>query len=103
MKGSPLRVFATQDALLKTGVPGSAEGIMLKRGTYVLAPANQVSNPDIFKGLTINQGRIVPPKTNPSQLDEAALDTLKGVTYMTFNISVNPVRILGDAGKKPEA
>jgi hypothetical protein len=100
MKGAPLQVFATQDAILKTGVPGAAEGIMLQRGTYVLAPANQVSNPDIFKGLIINQGRIVPPKTNPNQIDEAALDTLKGVTYMTFNVTVSPVRIIGDAPRK---
>jgi len=101
MKGSPLRVFATQDSVQRTGPAGSAEGIILKRGTYVLAPASQVSDPAVFEGLTINQGRIVPPKTSQNRLDDAALDTLKGVTYMTFNVTLSPVRIIGDAVRKP--
>ena len=93
IKSSPLRVFATQEALQRTGAPGAATGIMLKSGTYILIPANQTPDLDKLKDLTVMQGRIVPPKTQATQLDEAAATTLKDVTYVTFDVQAKPARL----------
>ena len=93
IKSSPLRVFATQEALERTGAPGAATGILLKSGTYVLIPANQTPELEKLKDLTIMQGRIVPPKTQAAQLDAAAADTLKDVTYVTFDVEAKPARL----------
>ena len=93
IKSTPLRVFATQEALERTGAPGAATGIMLKSGTYILIPANQTPELEKLKDLTIMQGRIVPPKTQATQLDAAAADTLKGVTYVTFDVEAKPARL----------
>lgn len=95
IKSSPIRVFATREALQKTGTPGAATGIMLKSGTYVLIPANRAPGVDQLKDLTVMQGRIVPPKTDSSQIDEAAAETLADVTYATFDVEVRPVRLQG--------
>jgi len=93
IKSTPLRVFATQEALQRTGAPGAATGIMLKSGTYILIPANQTPDLDKLKDLTIMQGRIVPPKTQVNQLDAAAADTLKDITYVTFDVEAKPARL----------
>ncbi len=97
IKSNPLRVFATQEAIQKTGAPGAATGIMLKSGTYILIPANQAPNLDAMKDLTVIQGRIVPPKTKVGDVDAAAADTLKDVTYVTFDVEARPTRIFSDA------
>jgi hypothetical protein len=88
IKSDPLRVFATQEAVQKTGAPGAATGILLKTGTYILLPANQAPRPEELSGLTVIQGHIVPPKTSTMDLPSAAADTLKDVTYVTFDVQV---------------
>jgi len=100
IKSSPLRVFATQEALERTGAPGAATGIMLKSGTYILIPANQTPELEKLKDLIIMQGRIVPPKTQITQLDAAAADTLKDVTYVTFDIEAKPARLFSGGGPR---
>jgi hypothetical protein len=97
---APLRVFATQEAVQRTGAPGAVTGILLRSGTYVLIPANRAAKLQMLEGLTVVQGRIVPPKTNVSQLDAAALDTLRDVTYVTFDVGVSPTRVLSGTGRR---
>jgi hypothetical protein len=100
IQSAPLRVFATQSAVSKTGVLGAATGILLQSGTYILIPANQLPNMDDLNKLTVLQGRVVPPKTPPAQLDEAAAGTLKDVTYVTFDVEVTPTTLFGAPPKK---
>lgn len=100
IKGNPVRVFATQEAVQRTGAPGSVTGIMLKSGTYILIPAKQAPQMDQLKSLTVTQGRLVPPKIAAAELDEAAADTLKGVTYVTFDVEVTPATFVTGVAKK---
>lgn len=100
IQGHPVRVFATQEAVQRTGAPGSVTGILLKSGTYVLIPAKQSPSMDELKMLTVTQGRLVPPKTAPTELDEAAAATLKGVTYVTFDVEVAPTIFSTGAAKR---
>ncbi len=100
IKSNPLRVFATQEAIQKTGAPGSVTGIMLKTGQYILIPAKQAPTPAQLKNLTVIQDRIVPPKTPVADLDDAAAETLKGVTYVTFDIQVSPTTLLTGGSQK---
>ena len=100
IQSAPLRVFATQEAVHKTGVLGSAKGIMLQSGTYVLIPANQLPDMNQFSKLAVMQGRLVPPQTKQTELDEAAADTLKDVTYVTFDVEVMPTTLFGGPAKK---
>jgi hypothetical protein len=101
IKGNPVRVFATQEAVQRTGAPGSVTGILLQSGTYVLIPAKQMPSMDQLKNLTVTQGRLVPPKTAPTDLDMAAASTLKGVTYVTFDVEVTPTTLFTGTAKKP--
>jgi hypothetical protein len=98
IKSNPLRVFATQEAVQKTGAPGAATGILLKSGTYVLIPANQAENLEELKDLTVIQGRLVPPKTPVNELDSVAAETLKQVTYVTFDVETKPARLFPGSG-----
>ena len=100
IKGNPVRVFATQEALQRTGAPGSATGILLRSGTYILIPAKQSPPVEQWKNLSVIQGRVVPPKTAAPDLDAAAADTLKGVTYVTFDVEVTPATFFTGAAKK---
>jgi hypothetical protein len=100
IKGNPVRVFATQEAVQRTGAPGSVTGILLQSGTYILIPANQLPSVDQLKSLSVIQGRVVPPKTATTELDEAAADTLKDVTYVTFDVEVSPFTLLTVPAKK---
>ena len=100
IQGHPVRVFATQEAVQRTGAPGSVTGILLKSGTYILIPAKQSPSMDELKNLTVTQGRLVPPKTAPTELDEAAAATLKGVTYVTFDVEVAPAIFATGAAKR---
>jgi hypothetical protein len=93
MKSNPLRIFATQEAIQKTGAPGSVTGIMMKTGQYILMPANQAPTPDQLKNLTVMQDRIVPQNTKLTDLDDAAAETLKDVTYVTFDVQVQPTTL----------
>jgi hypothetical protein len=93
IKSNPLRVFATQEAVRKTGAPGAVSGIMLKNGTYVLIPAAKAPSLDTLKDLAVVQGRVVPPNTKTEGLDAAAAETLKDVTYATFDVEVRPTRL----------
>jgi hypothetical protein len=100
IKSSPLRVFATQEALQRTGAPGAATGIMLKSGTYILIPANRTPDLDKLRDLTVMQGRIVPPKTQAAQLDAAAADTLRDITYVSFDVEARPARLFPGAERR---
>jgi hypothetical protein len=97
IKSDPLRVFATQEALQKTGAPGAVTGILIQSGTYILVPAKQAPDPDDLKDLAVIQGRIVPPKTPASELDSVAANTLKDVTYVTFDVQATPTNLLRGA------
>jgi hypothetical protein len=99
IQSAPLRVFATQQAVQKTGVLGSAKGILLQSGTYILIPANQLPDMNQFSKLAVMQGRVVPPETKQTELDEAAADTLKDVTYVTFDVEVMPTTLFGGPKK----
>jgi hypothetical protein len=100
IQGNPVRVFATQEAVQRTGAPGSVTGILLQSGTYILTPAKQSPPLEQLKDLSVIQGRIVPPKTAAAELDEAAADTLKDVTYVTFDVEVTPTTFLTRPEKK---
>jgi hypothetical protein len=100
IKGNPVRVFGTQEAVQRTGAPGAVTGILLQSGTYVLMPAKQTPPIEQLKKLTVTQGRLVPPKTSPTELDEAAADTLKDVTYVTFDVEVTPATFVTGGGKR---
>jgi hypothetical protein len=100
IKGNPVRVFATQEAVQRTGAPGSVTGILLKSGTYILTPAKQSPPVEQLKNLSVIQGRVVPPKTPLPDLDAAAADTLKDVTYVTFDVEVTPTTLFTGAAKK---
>ena len=100
IKGYPVRVFATQEAVQRTGASGSVTGILLKSGTYVLIPAKQSPSMEQLKSLTVIQGRLVPPRTAAAELDEAAADTLRDVTYVTFDVEVTPTVFVTGAAKK---
>ena len=100
IKGNPVRVFATQEAVQRTGAPGSVTGILLQSGTYILIPAKQSPPVEQLKNLAVIQGRVVPPKTAAPDLDAAAADTLKGVTYVTFDVEVTPATFVTGAAKK---
>ncbi|MGA7928087.1 MAG: hypothetical protein WCA20_19120 [Candidatus Sulfotelmatobacter sp.] len=101
IQGNPVRVFATQEAVQRTGAPGSAAGILLQNGTYILTPSKQSPPLDKLKDLSVIQGRIVPPKTALTALDEAAAETLKDTTYVTFDVEVTPATFLTNPAKKP--
>lgn len=100
IKGNPIRVLATQEAVQRTGSPGSVTGILLQSGTYILTPAKQSPPLEEMNKFSVIQGRVVPPKTVPSELDEAAMDTLKGVTYVTFDVEVTPTTLFTSPTKK---
>jgi hypothetical protein len=100
IKGNPVRVFATQEAVQRTGAPGSVTGILLQSGTYILIPAKQSPPGEQLKNLSVIQGRVVPPKTAAPDLDAAAADTLKGVTYVTFDVEVTPTTLFTSGAKK---
>ena len=97
IRGNPVRVFATQEAIQRTGAPGSVSGILLQSGTYILIPAKQSPPADRLKNLSVIQGRLVPPKTPAPDLDAAAADTLKDVTYVTFDVEVTPTTLFTGA------
>lgn len=100
IKGNPVRVFATQEAVQQTGAPGAVTGILLQSGTYILIPAKQSPTLDQLKNLTVTQGRLVPPKTAAPDLDATAADTLKDVTYVTFDVEVTPATLVTEPAKK---
>jgi hypothetical protein len=100
IRTAPTRVFATQEALQRTGAPGAVSGILLQSGTYVLVPAKQSPPADELNKYTVTQGRVVPPKTAPQELDEAAANTLREVTYVTFDVEVKPASLLGGGETK---
>jgi hypothetical protein len=103
MKGNPVRVFATQEAYQKTGAPGSVTGILLQSGTYIVIPAKQLPPPKQLDELTVMQGRVVPPKTSIEALDAVAADTLKDVTYATFDVEVTPTALVTSSAPKKSA
>jgi len=90
---APVLVFATEQALENAG-GASASGIVLPSGTYILFPTGQLPSEDDLKSLTVTQGRLVPPKTAPEELDVAAAETLKDVTYVTFDVGITPATLI---------
>ena len=53
-----------------------------------------------MKNLFVIQGRIVSPNTALPDLDEAAADALKNVTYVTFDVEVTPTTLVTGPAKK---
>jgi len=100
IKGNPIRVFATQEAVQRTGAPGSVMGNLLQSGTYSLIRAKESPSLDQAKSLTVMQGRLMPAKTALTEVDEAAADTLKGVTYVTSDVEVTPATFVTGAAKE---
>lgn len=103
IKSNPLRVFATQEAIQKTGAPGSVTGILLQSGTYILVPASKAPTPDDLKSLTVLQGCVVPQNTKAQDVEAAAAETLKDVTYVTFDVQVSPTTLFNGATPKKSA
>jgi len=105
IKSNPVRVFATQEALESTGATASEIGaVLLQPGTYILMAAGQAPTDDQLKNLTLVQDRIVQTsdaKLTGEDLDAAAasVDVLKNLTYVTFNVQVKGMSLLGGAGK----
>jgi ribosomal protein L15 len=100
IKAPPLRVFATQEAVERTGAPGAVSGILLQSGTYILIPANQMPSDDQLKKLTVASGCMVPTGTAAKDVTEAAENTLTDVTYATFDVEVRPMTLIaGSSGK----
>jgi hypothetical protein len=103
IKSNPQRVFATQDAIQKTGSPESVSGLMLNSGTYVLIPANRAPTSDQLKSLHVIQGRVVPQEVKREaqapDIDAAAAETLPGVTYVSFEVEVQPTSIISSSGR----
>jgi hypothetical protein len=54
----------------------------------------------LLKNLFVIQGRIVSPNTALPDLDEAAADALKNVTYVTFDVEVTPTTLVTGPAKK---
>ena len=100
IQSPPLPVFATKEAIQNTGDPASATGILLQSGTYILIPGNQLPDMSQLGKFTVLQGRVVPPNTKPEELNEAAADTLKDTTYVTFDVEVMPTTLFGGPAKK---
>jgi len=94
IQSHPIPVFATQDAYGAQGSGSAATGVMLRSGTYVLLPASQMPADGDLNQLSLIQGRIVPPKTAIQDLDSAAADTLRSVTYVTFDVQVSSTQII---------
>jgi len=94
IKGNPVRVFATQDAVQQNGGQGSATGILLHPGSYILVSAAQAPPMSELSKLTYSQGRLVPPGTAIPDLDAAAAESLKNVTYVTFEVTVRPTTLV---------
>lgn len=92
----PLPVIATQKAFERVG--GSARAICLHNGTYVLIPKRQCP-PSELQGLKVLQGSVVPQSAKIDEVDEAAEDTLKDVTYVTFDVEVTATSIYTRARK----
>ena len=105
IKSNPVRVFATRAAIDSTGSTASEIGaILLQPGTYVLMAAGQAPTEDQLQKLTLAQSRIVgtaDAKLTGDDLDEAAanVDVLKNVTYVTFDVQVKRLSLLGDTGR----
>src|SRR5579864_5521770 len=100
MKTNPVSIYATQDAVQKTGAPGSVSGIMMKTGQYILMPASQAPRPDQMTNLAVIQDRIVPQNTKLPDLEQAAAETLKDVTYITFDVQVQSASLFPGAPGK---
>ena len=100
IQAPPTSVFATQEAISRTGSPGAVTGIVLQSGTYILIPAKQLPTSDQLKSLMVLQGRMVPQKTAASDVDSAAAETLKDTTYVTFDVQVTPANFVNAPAKK---
>ena len=100
IQGNPVRVVGTQEAVQRTGAPGSVAGILPLSGTYSLIRARQSPPLDQSKGLTLTEGRVAPAKT---ELD-AATGTLKDATCVAFDVEVTPATLVaGPAKNRDEA
>lgn len=102
IESNPVRAFATQEAIQKSSAPGYINGIMLAKGQYVLVSAKQAPTSDQLKNLTVSRGRVVPQNTpsDIASLDAAAAETLKGVTYVSFDVQVQPTTLLSGGSQK---
>lgn len=106
IKSNPVRVFATREAIDSTGATASEIGaILLQPGTYVLMSVGQAPSDDDLKKLTLVQDRIVrieDAKLTGDDLDAAAaaVDVLKNVTYVTFEVQVKRTSLFAVGANK---
>jgi len=84
-KGLDVPVCTTKESFSGAGAPG-ANKLLLTTGSYIVIPEVSVSRLD--KDLVIQQGLIVPPKTPPLQIFDAAKKILPDVSYMTISVTV---------------
>ena len=68
--------------------------------TYSLIRAKHSPSLDQSRNSTLTQGRLMPAKTARTEVDEAAADTLKGVTYVTSDVEVTPATFVTGAAKE---
>jgi hypothetical protein len=62
--------------------------LRLKKGMYVIMPSDKLSAfAKEASGLTIKDGLIVPKKTPGLEVESAAKDTIKDITYLTVGVS----------------
>jgi len=84
-KGLDVPVCATKESFSGAGAPG-ANKLLLTTGSYIVIPEVSVSKLD--KDLVIQQGFLVPPKTPPLQIFDAARTIIPDVSYMTISVIV---------------
>jgi hypothetical protein len=94
-RGLDVPVCATKESFNGAGAPG-ANKLLLTTGSYIVIPEVSVSKLD--KNFEIQQGLIVPPKTPPLQIFDAAKTILPTVSYMTISVVVSPSKA-GNAAK----
>jgi hypothetical protein len=97
-KGLDVAVCATNKSFDDAGAVG-ARKLILTNGTYVVLPENSVSKLD--KDLVIQDGLLVPPKTPPLSIYDAAKSILPEVTYMTISVAVSPSASKSPGQAKP--
>lgn len=79
-------VCATSDAIDNAGGK-QANKVVLTNGTYLIIKTSAVSQ---LKHLVMQDSLVVPQKTQPLDVFDAARNTLKDQTYLTLSVSVKP-------------
>lgn len=84
-KGLDIAVCATNKSYDAAGAQG-ARKLLLTNGTYIITTESSVSKFD--KNLTVQDGLLVPPNTDPLKIYDAAKAVASNVSYMTVSVTV---------------